>query len=88
MSTSSPTGATPPARIRGCGSCASSWRPRRPPLARFTPVGADPDSVIDVRAVFHQGHRELAIGDLPAVLLPRKVPFGLIDYEEVFCADP
>ena len=58
------------------------------PLRRFTPAGADPDSVIDVRAVFQQGHRELAVDAMPAVLLPRKGRFGLIDYEKVFCADP
>ena len=32
--------------------------------------GADPDSVIDVRAVFQQGHRELAVDKMPPVLLP------------------
>jgi phenol 2-monooxygenase len=58
------------------------------PLARFTPPGADPDSVIDVRAVFQEGHRGLAVGELPPVLLPRKGRFGLIDYEKVFCPDP
>ena len=26
------------------------------PISRFTPEGADPDSVIDVRAIFQQGH--------------------------------
>ena len=25
---------------------------------------------------------------MPAVLLPRKGKFGLIDYEKMFCADP
>jgi phenol 2-monooxygenase len=58
------------------------------PIARFTPSGADPDSTIDVRAVFQRGHRELALEELPPVLLPRKGPFGLIDYEKVFCPDP
>ena len=42
------------------------------PIARYTPKGADPDSVIDVRAVFQQGHRDLAVDALPPVLLPRK----------------
>jgi phenol 2-monooxygenase (NADPH) len=59
-----------------------------PLLARFTPAGADPDAVIDVRAVFQQGHRELAVDRLPPVLLPRKGRFGLIDYEKAFCPDP
>ena len=26
------------------------------PIKRFTPAGVDPDSVIDVRAIFQQGH--------------------------------
>ena len=60
----------------------------RSPIARHTPAGADPDSVIDVRAVFQQGHRDLAVDGLPSVLLPRKGRFGLIDHEKVFCPDP
>jgi phenol 2-monooxygenase len=58
------------------------------PIIRHTPAGADPDAVIDVRAVFQQGHRELAVGALPALLLPRKGRFGLVDYEKAFCPDP
>ena len=65
-----------------------SWRRTKSPIARYTPAGADPDSVIDVRAVFQQGHRDLAVDELPPVLLPRKGRFGLIDYEKVFCPDP
>ena len=57
------------------------------PITRFTPAGADLDSVIDVRAVFQQGHRDLAVDAMPSVLLPRKGRFGLIDYEKMFCAD-
>jgi phenol 2-monooxygenase len=44
--------------------------------------------VIDVRAVFQQGHRELALPEMPSVLLPRKGRFALIDYEKMFCPDP
>jgi phenol 2-monooxygenase (NADPH) len=58
------------------------------PLRRFTPTGSDPDSVIDVRAIFQQGHRDLRVDQMPSVLLPRKGRFGLIDYEKVFCPDP
>ena len=58
------------------------------PVTRCTPAGADADSVIDVRAVFQQGHRDLAVSSMPAVLLPRKGRFGLIDYEKAFCPDP
>ncbi|MGJ4903912.1 FAD-binding monooxygenase [Bradyrhizobium sp. HKCCYLRH2060] len=57
------------------------------PLRRHTPAGADIDSVIDLRAVFQQGHRELALERMPELLLPRKGRYGLIDYEKMFCAD-
>jgi phenol 2-monooxygenase len=59
----------------------------RSPIRSFTPQGADVDSVIDVRAVFQQGHRELKVDALPSMLLPRKGRFGLIDYEKAFCPD-
>jgi len=58
------------------------------PTERFTPAGAEPDSVIDVRAIFQQHHRDLAVNKMPPVLLPRKGKFGLIDYEKMFCPDP
>jgi phenol 2-monooxygenase len=56
------------------------------PIRRHTPTGADIDSVIDLRAVFQQGHRDLQVDQLPALLLPRKGRFGLIDYEKAYCA--
>jgi phenol 2-monooxygenase len=58
------------------------------PIRKHTPAGEDIDSVIDVRAVFQQDHRTLALHDLPAFLLPKKGRFGLCDYEKMFCADP
>jgi phenol 2-monooxygenase len=57
------------------------------PIARYTRSGEDIDAVIDVRAVFQKAHRELAIEDMPALLLPRKGRYGLHDYEKMFCAD-
>lgn len=56
------------------------------PVVRHTPKGADIDSVIDVRAIFQQGFRDLDLGRMPAFLLPRKGKYGLIDYEKMFCA--
>ncbi len=61
---------------------------KRSPLHRYTPAGVEPDAVIDLRAIFQQHHRDVALGDLPTSLLPRKGRFGLIDYEKVFCPDP
>ncbi|MDB5857270.1 MAG: phenol 2-monooxygenase [Ramlibacter sp.] len=58
------------------------------PVRRYTRTGQDIDAVFDVRAIFQQGHRELAIGSLPALLLPRKGRYGLRDYEKVFSPDP
>ncbi|TQF28619.1 FAD-binding monooxygenase [Bradyrhizobium sp. UNPA324] len=60
---------------------------RESPIRRYTPVGADVDSVIDLRAVFQQGHRELAIEAMPPLLLPHKGRYSLLDYEKMFCPD-
>jgi phenol 2-monooxygenase len=57
------------------------------PVRQYTPVGEDIDSVIDVRAVFQQGHRDIAIEAMPDLLLPRKGRYGLRDYEKMFGAD-
>ncbi|MCG2624108.1 FAD-binding monooxygenase [Arthrobacter sp. I2-34] len=57
------------------------------PVRRFTPAGADPDAVFDLRAVYQQGHRELDINQLPELLLPKKGLFGLVDYEKAFTPD-
>lgn len=60
---------------------------RQSPVKRYTPAGSDIDSVIDLRAVFQQDHRELAVEAMPSMLLPRKGRYGLIDYEKMFCPD-
>ena len=60
---------------------------RESPLRRYTPPGEDIDSVIDLRAVFQQGHHDLAIEAAPPLLLPAKGRYGLRDYEKIFCAD-
>lgn len=57
-------------------------------LARITPAAAEPDAVVDVRAVFPQHHHDLDLLALPPVLRPRKGPFALVDHEKVFCPDP
>src|SRR6516164_879159 len=58
---------------------------RESPLRRYTPKRDDIDSVIDVRAVFQQDHRALAVETMPALLLPKKGRYGLLDYEKIFC---
>jgi phenol 2-monooxygenase len=57
------------------------------PVRKYTHQGEEIDAVIDVRAVFQQAHRELAIETMPALLLPQKGRYGLRDYEKIFCAN-
>jgi 2-polyprenyl-6-methoxyphenol hydroxylase-like FAD-dependent oxidoreductase len=59
----------------------------RSPVKRYTPMGADIDAVIDVRAVFQQPHRDLDIATMPSLLMPSKGRYDLIDYEKMFCPD-
>jgi phenol 2-monooxygenase/3-hydroxybenzoate 4-monooxygenase len=57
------------------------------PVRKYTRADQDVDAVFDVRAIFQQSHRELAIEGMPALLLPRKGRLGLRDYEKVFSPD-
>ncbi|MFO1273099.1 MAG: FAD-dependent monooxygenase [Rubrivivax sp.] len=57
------------------------------PLRRHTAPGEDVDAVIDTRAVFQQGFRELDYSAMPTLLRPHVGRHGLCDYEKVFCAD-
>lgn len=80
-----PCGGPPSARVRAlCQFLADS---PQSPVKRYTPPNADVDSIIDVRLVFQEGHRDLNIEDMPPLLLPRKGRYGLKDYEKVFCAE-
>lgn len=58
------------------------------PVVRHTRAGDDIDAVIDLRAVFQPGFRDLEYGEMPALLRPHKGQYGLCDYEKVFCTDP
>lgn len=67
--------------------CAFLERDPRSPIRKHTPPGRDIDSVIDVRAIFQQSHRELLLQTMPRFLLPKKGRYGLCDYEKMFCPD-
>ena len=58
------------------------------PITLYTPDGADIDDAIDLRVVFRQDHRALALETMPELLLPFKGRLGLRDYEKMFCPDP
>lgn len=55
------------------------------PIVRYTPPGADIDATIDLRAILQQPHRDIHLERMPGLLLPRKGPFQLLDYEKIFC---
>lgn len=69
----------PRSRLR---AFAESWRAG--PGARFTPDGADPDAVVDVRGILQQSHRDVEPTSLPELLRPHKGRYGLADYEKAF----
>ena len=60
----------------------------QPILAALTPNGADPDSVIDARAILQTHHHETDITGMPPLLFPAKGRLQLRDYEKVFCPEP
>ncbi|MCX7961613.1 MAG: FAD-dependent monooxygenase, partial [Burkholderiales bacterium] len=78
-------------RGRAGGAIAGlcEWLERDPasPVVRHTALGEDVDAVIDVRAVFPEGFREVEFAEMPTLLRPQVGRYGLCDYEKVFCAD-
>ena len=69
------------------GLCAFLESAADSPIRRYTPKGGDIDAVIDVRAIFPQGHRDLALESMSSLLSPSKGRYGLRDYENIFCPD-
>jgi phenol 2-monooxygenase len=58
------------------------------PLRAHTPAGSDIDSIFDVKVVYQEAHTGVDLGQVDEAFLPRTGPFGLIDYEKVYAADP
>ncbi|GEO84361.1 MULTISPECIES: FAD-binding monooxygenase [Alphaproteobacteria] len=77
--------AAPTSAIRSL--CDFLARSPQSPMRRFTPAGTDVDALIDLRAIFQQGHRTLSLDAMPDLLRPAKGRHGLIDYEKMFCPD-
>ena len=57
------------------------------PVLRFTPPGADIDSVIDVHGVFRCGPHDRDLSTVPGILLPRSGKLGLQDWEKAWAVD-
>jgi hypothetical protein len=70
--------------IRTLTQPVCDWLEHAPesPMVRYTRPGLDVDDAIDVRGVLQQSHRHHAIETMRTLLLPRKVRYGLIDYEK------
>jgi phenol 2-monooxygenase (NADPH) len=58
------------------------------PVRRFTPEGADIDSVFDVKVVYPRPHADVEMSGIPPIFLPRVGPFGLVDYEKIYAVHP
>ncbi len=56
------------------------------PVKKFTPAGADIDSVLDVKVVYPEQHHDVAIETVPKLFLPASGPYGLTDYEKIYAA--
>ncbi len=59
----------------------------RSPIVKSKSRGQDPDHLLDVRAIYQQGFRDVEFTDLHPVLRPCKGKYGLIDYEKAFATD-
>ncbi|GAA2845483.1 phenol 2-monooxygenase [Leucobacter komagatae] len=57
------------------------------PIKRFTPAGADLDSIFDVKAVLQQPHREVRLEQQSKLFLPASGPLGMTDYEKIYAAN-
>ncbi len=57
------------------------------PVKKYTPAGAEVDSVIDLRGIFPCHHHALERSQLDPLLTPVKGKLGLKDFEKVYCAD-
>jgi phenol 2-monooxygenase len=67
----------------------AAWLREAPesPLAA-TPDGADDGAWFDVKAIYQGPFDGVGMERVPPVFLPRTGPFGLVDYEQVYAADP
>ncbi|GGH37264.1 FAD-binding monooxygenase [Microbacterium album] len=58
------------------------------PVVAYTPEGADIDAWFDVKVVYQQDHTQVEMDRVPSIFLPKVGPYGVVDYEKVYAADP
>lgn len=66
---------------------ANWWRTApESPWVRFTPKGTDEDQVFDTKVIYQQEYTEVEPHDVPAAFKPVKVPFDLVDINQIFAS--
>jgi phenol 2-monooxygenase (NADPH) len=56
------------------------------PRVKYTPSGVDEDATFDTKVIYQQDYTEVEPGDVPSVFKPAKVPFGILDINNIFSA--
>ena len=56
------------------------------PRVRYTPAGGDEDAVFDTKVIYQQDYTLVEHTDVPRAFQPVKVPYGLIDINQIFAS--
>ncbi|KAB1642567.1 FAD-dependent monooxygenase [Gulosibacter chungangensis] len=56
------------------------------PRVKYTPAGGDEDALFDTKVIYQQDYTEVEPYAVPAAYKPVKVPFGLVDQNQIFAA--
>ncbi len=56
------------------------------PRVIHTPIGGDDDAVFDTKVIYQQDYTLVEPGDVPAAFKPAKVPYGILDINQIFAA--
>jgi phenol 2-monooxygenase len=75
---------------KSAAAALAEWIATSPdsPVVAGTPKDADVDAWFDVKVIYQQDHTNVDIDAVPVAFRPLKSPFGLVDYNNVFAADP
>ncbi|HWL60885.1 MAG TPA: FAD-dependent monooxygenase [Microbacteriaceae bacterium] len=80
--------AAAPARTGTPTAEFATWWATAPdsPRVRYTPADGDEDAIFDTKVIYQQDYTLVEPGDVPDAFRPVKVPFGLIDLNQVFAS--
>lgn len=56
------------------------------PRVRYTPLGGDDDAVFDTKVIYQQDYTLVEPNDVPSAFKPSKVPYGILDINQIFAA--